>query len=167
MKYFTLTADLTAIVNKPILSPEMKRGEAFSDIGQLNYDINKLLADYVETPMPLVSDALKKLLIMYDSKLETTPLYFNDLKRGKQYLYWKVEIPVANRCIAERETIRRDGLITDLVIDEKMAKYLNVFSVKDNQKMIWIINLVVAESLLRRGLCGFRLKEVKTWKGGV
>ena len=167
MKYFSLKADLTAITNKPTLSQEMKREGALLDIGTLKYDSNKILADYMETPIPLVSDALKNVLKMYDSKLKTTPLYFNDIKQGKQYLYWKVDVSVANRCIAETVTKRQNGLIADLVIDEKMAKHLNVFSVKDNQKTIWVVNQIVAESLLRRGLSGFELKEIKTWKGGV
>ncbi|MBC2098119.1 hypothetical protein HCJ70_03585 [Listeria booriae] len=165
MKYFQLKeAQLTGLRNGlHMRDPRQKFDEIYvSATGRVNYDERKLNPDFVSIPPIVVSDTIKRLFKDYQADIEARAVYFNDIEQQKQFVYWWLELPTTRECLHEKTTYGARGEITELVIQAERAKMYHIFQIKHQNQYYWVINLAVAESLLRRGLSGFILEEVRS-----
>lgn len=115
--------------------------------------------DYIECPVQLVSDKLKRLLEKYDSSVFFIPVMLADLKNERQEIYWLM-VPDVKDCLSPQTEFNKDGTLKKLVIDERKAALFKVFKVKGLLENLLVIRLDVAESILRRDYAGIKLKKV-------
>ena len=117
--------------------------------------------DVIEKPIRLVSDRLKKLMKAHIPSLPTKSVVLVDKKNGSQLLYW-ILIPETVACFSNQTEFHPDGTIKTLVIEEDVAKPYPIFKIEGVRENVLIINLAVAESILRRSFYGIRLQKVAT-----
>jgi hypothetical protein len=119
--------------------------------------------DFIERPVPLVSDELKQLLKQFEKKAGFTPVVLVDLKRGVQSLYWSLHLPKVD-CLSSHSEFNKNGTINKLVLNPVPAAAFRMFQVDRVIEDFIMINLVLVESLLRRDLTGFRFTRVEVEK---
>lgn len=115
----------------------------------------------IARPVYLVNTGVKEVLSNYDSIILCTPVMFNDQDRGKQQLYWLLNVKRIDSLSTETTFYAPQDLKT-LVLDEKKIRDKPVFKIKGIIEEYLVIRLDVAESLLRRDLYGIELKPVLT-----
>lgn len=116
--------------------------------------------DFIESPVPLVSDKLKEILSKYDKKVIFKPIFLADIKRSRQEVYWLM-VPEDVECLSPKSEFNKNGTIKSIVIDEERVKYCRVFKIKGVLENLIVIRLDVAESILRRGFSGIRLTRLE------
>lgn len=104
----------------------------------------------------IISDGLKEVFEMYDNSILFQPIILTDLKEEMQKLYWRADIEKLE-CVTENSTMEDFFYeIGDIIKDKK------IFIVrKDFQEHI-IVNLYVAESILRRYMLGLTYSPIKS-----
>ena len=163
MEYFILRQDQS--IANPIIP--FKTSEAFDEdyvyssvFAEVVEKENALYLDYLDKPERMVSDELKELLTKYEDNIDFTAIVFTVVKKATQRLYWLMDI-VEKNCISDETTYTLDGRIKELVIDPKKVELDCIFQVDTIKESFTIVNLDVAESMLRRPLLGFQLQRVK------
>ncbi|MCH1624647.1 hypothetical protein [Fredinandcohnia quinoae] len=163
MEYFILRQDQS--ITNPIIP--LATSEAFDDdfvyssvFAEVVEKENALYLDYLDKPERIVSNDMKELFAKYEDDLDFTAIVFTDVKKGTQRLYWLLDI-VRKNCISHETTFTPDGLIKELVIDPKKVELDCIFQVDTIKESFTIVNLDVAESMLRRSLLGFQLQRVR------
>ncbi|MBC2582568.1 serine protease [Clostridium sp. DJ247] len=116
--------------------------------------------DFIEKPVPLVSDNLKKLLQKYDKKIFFKPIVLCDRKQEKQDLYWLM-VPDSIDCLSDKSEFNKDGTLKRLVIDKKKVGNFKIFKVNGIIEDLMLVRLDAAESILRRDFTGIKLKKVE------
>ncbi len=119
--------------------------------------------DFIENPVPLVSDKLKEILGKYEEKIFFKPVLLADIKRSRQDVYWLM-VPDGIDCLSPESEFNKNGTIKRMVIDEKKIRYRKVFKVKGILESLIVVRLDAAESILRRELTGIRLKRVEVYR---
>lgn len=163
MEYFILRQDQS--ITNPIIP--FKTSEAFDDdfvyssvFGEVVEKENALYLDYLDKPQRIVSDDLKKLLAKYEDNIDFTAIVFTDVKKGTQRLYWIMDIAKKN-CISDETTYYPNETMKELVIDPRKVELDCIFQVDSKRESFTIVNLDVAESMLRRPFLGIQLQRVK------
>lgn len=161
MEYFILRQDQS--ITNPIIPLKTDLDDDFvcsSVFGEVIEKENALYLDYLEKPRRIVSEQLKKLLVKYEDNLAFTAIVFTDVKKGTQRIYWLLDI-VKKHCISHETTYYPDGRIKELVINPKKVELDCIFQIDSKRESFTIVNLDVAESLLRRPFLGIQLQRVK------
>lgn len=160
MDYFILQQDLS-VVNS-IIPFKTDLDDAFicsSVFGEVIEKENAIYIDYLDKPRRIVSDALKALLVKYEDNLNFTAIVFTDVEKGSQRVYWLMDVAKKN-CISHETVYYPDGGIKELVIDPKKVELDCIFEVVGQKEFFTIVNLDVAESILRRPFLGIQLRRV-------
>lgn len=161
MEYFILRQDQS--ITNPIIPFKTDLDDNFvcsSVFGEVEEKENALYLDYLEKPKRIVSDDLKELLAKYEDNLEFTAIVFTDVKKGTQRVHWLMDI-VKKNCISDETAYYPDGQIKELVIDPKKVELDCIFQVDGKKESFTIVNLDVAESMLRRPFLGIQLQRVR------
>lgn len=161
MEYFILRQD-QSIIN-PIIPLKTDLDDDFvcsSVFGEVIEKENAPYLDYLDRPKRIVSDALKELLTKYEDNLDFTAIVFTDVKKGTQRVYWLMDIMTKN-CISQETTYYPNGQMKELVIDSQKVELDCIFQVESKMESYTIVNLEVAESMLRRAFLGIELQRVK------
>lgn len=157
---------------EPLISPkelnkQMIKKENYRDIdsilpGQCSVkeSYQQEYIDFIEYPMPFVSDELKELLIKYDERLITKPVVFQDIKKQKQTVYWLIAPKFVN-CLSLKSKFKKDQSIDTLIIDEKKIEYCPLFRIDGIYENYIIVRLDLAESILRRDFTGIKFKKIE------
>jgi hypothetical protein len=116
--------------------------------------------DFIERPVPLVSDRLRKVLQMYHREIVFAPVVLTDLKRALQKPYWYFKPPQI-KCISNRTEFYKNETIKKLVINQRQTAGYRVLQVNHLIQTFILFDLMVVESLLRRGFTGFRLERIE------
>lgn len=163
MDYFILRQDQS--ITNPIIP--LKTDQSLNDdfvyssvFGEVVEKENTLYLDYLDRPQRIVSDDLKELLAKYVDDIEFTAIVFTDVKKGTQRLYWLMDI-VKKNCISHETTYYPNETIKELVIDPKKVELDCIFQVDSKRESFTIVNLDVAESMLRRSFLGIQLQRVR------
>jgi hypothetical protein len=114
--------------------------------------------DFIERPVPLVSDRLRKVLQMYHREIVFAPVVLTDLKRALLYWYFK---PPQVKCISNQTEFYKNETIKKLVINQTQTAGYRVLQVDHLIQTFILFDLMVVESLLRRGFTGFRLERIE------
>ncbi|MNP23116.1 hypothetical protein D3C76_1158140 [compost metagenome] len=116
--------------------------------------------DYLERPLPLLSDRLKQLIEMYCPRMTYEPIGLLDIERKRHETYWLM-IPPRSACLSTQSQFHLDGSLRELVIDGNKVGGQMLFQIDGIRETEIIIHLAVAESLLRRDFQGIKLTRVK------
>lgn len=117
--------------------------------------------DFIERPVALLSDKLKQLIERYEPRCSFKPVILAEIAKGKQTPYW-LAIPPKVSCLAPETSFQQDGTLKNLVIDEALAAPYPFFQVEGIHETFLVINIELAESILRRGFRGITLQRVDT-----
>ncbi|MEB9892339.1 serine protease, partial [Bacillus cereus] len=115
--------------------------------------------DWIERPIPLVSDSLKQLLTKIAPDVKVAPLVLADMKKLRQDVYWIIAPPRID-CLSLKTEFLKDGTLKRLVIDNRKASR-PIFQIKGIREKYTFVNLAVAESILRRSYSGIKLRKVE------
>ncbi|WP_088825477.1 hypothetical protein [Listeria goaensis] len=165
MKYFQIKEErlLDQANQLQMVNPRQTYNElGLSATGQIDYESNKIMLDFVKAPPIVVTNSIKRLFEDYQADVEAKAVYFNDVAQQKQFVYWWMHLPIAHDCLHPKTTYGINGEIIKPIIQAEHAQMYNIFQIMHQKQEYWIINLAVAESLLRRGLTGFILEEVRS-----
>ncbi|KQO01096.1 hypothetical protein [Paenibacillus sp. Leaf72] len=114
--------------------------------------------DFIERPVPLVSDRMKSIIEKFAPRMYFKPVGLIDLKQKKQLVYWLI-IPPKVACLSKETVYDMHGNVQRLVINRQLIGRYPMISIEGIRENIWVINLALAESLLRRDLVGVRLTK--------
>jgi hypothetical protein len=149
-----------------VITKEMLTKKKARDMDKLNlqFQIREQdtteYVDFIEKPVPLLSDRCKQIIEKYVPKLYVKSVVLKDMKRLRQELYWLI-VPPRIDCLSEQSEFHKDGTLKRLVIDESKAAPYKIFKIEGIMEEYILISLDVAESLLRRDFTGIRLKKVE------
>ena len=115
--------------------------------------------DFIEKPIPLISDKLKQVFEMYGEDIFYKPVMLADVKNMKQSLYWLC-IPKDIECLSYQSEFKMDGSLRKLVISEKKVNFHKIFRITEVLEYNVILNQAVAESILRRDFYRITLKKI-------
>jgi len=171
MDFYVISQDLRVVNSvEPVKAHQMfdmetiRRGR-FKDLDDLPVQLyikeraENDYVDFIEKPIPLISDKLKRVFDMYHKDIFYKPVVLADVKNMKQSLYW-LAVPKAIECLSDQSEFKLDGAVKKLVIDERKASLNKIFSITGLLEYIVIVNQDVAESILRRDLYGITLKKI-------
>jgi hypothetical protein len=165
MDYFWITQD-TRIANLPQPKGMTRRqsGETPQAEDELEQYFLKEQAknsevDFLARPAPLVSDRLKQLLERLDQTCGFTPVVFCDLKHSTQSLYWRLN-PLPIQCCIDQE-FTNDQTLRKLLLNAALPVDLRIFKIDRIADSLIFCNLIVVESILRRGLTGLKFTKVE------
>jgi len=118
-----------------------------------------MFPDFLEYPVPLVSNRMKALLEQYRPGMEWRAAILTDLKEARQEVYWVLRPPKEN-CLSDSTERYPDRTLKHLVL--QYGKDTSpIFQIADLMEPYIFINLALAESLLRRPFIGVRLERVE------
>ncbi len=173
MEYFILSQDkrITNAV-KPIGVSKLVEKTGFTTrnwgaLDDLPAQVNIAQQDYQEyvdliaDPLPLVSDKLKQLYQKFDPQIFFKPVVLADQKLMQQALYWLIVPPTCD-CLSDQSEFYKNMTLKRLVINHQKADGKWIFKVTGIMEPFIIINLGVAESMLREDFKGIQLKPVAT-----
>jgi len=115
--------------------------------------------DYLEKPLPLVSDKLKMLLEEREkcNFFKTVALY--DSKRMHQEVY-SLLMPLKFSCLSTQTEFNKDGSVKKLVLEQSKLGCCKVFRVSGIVEELVIINLDLVEKILHQGFFGLKFEPV-------
>lgn len=117
--------------------------------------------DYMDRPLPLISDKMMRLIEKYAPKIPVRSVVLIDREQTHQEPYWMIGPPVVD-CLSDATEYHRDGRLAKLVIQPKgVSPATHLFKVGGLREDIVIVSLALAESLLRREYSGIRLEKVE------
>ena len=173
MNYFILSQDerisnavepigISQVIKKELLTVE--RMEELEELERQFPVLDKSENDYIdfiERPIALLADPVKQLVEKYEPRLPFKPVVLVDLPKLIQTLYWLV-IPPKVTCLSPQTEFHLDGMLKKLVIDETLAAPYTFFKIEGIKEDYIIVNIELAESILRRSFRGIRLRKVQT-----
>jgi hypothetical protein len=164
MEYFLMTQD-TRIANLVQTAPSKElrsiADRSETEIIQLLVKENEHCeyVDYLENPVPLVSERLKQIMEQIDQKVVFDPVVLADPQHGVQHLYWRFS-PLKVQCPVSQAEFNQDGTFKKLHINPEAVAGLRLFQIDQVTKCFIVMNLIVVEMMLRRDLTGFKLTKV-------
>ncbi|MBM7556785.1 hypothetical protein [Halanaerobacter jeridensis] len=123
-----------------------------------NADLRR--TDFIARPLLLISDPLKELFEKYQADIFFKPVVLFDPQWEDQVLYW-IMIPESIGCLSRASQFNRDGTVEKIVIDSQRTAGANIFKIAETVEPTIVVNLAVAESILRREFIGVDLKKVE------
>lgn len=113
------------------------------------------LPDFTMSPEPLISNRLKELIEMYLPSMEFGPCI---LEGGDGPELWTLQVKEAD---TSQALYRPDGSVSAV---SPMGR-IPIFMVPNYKKISYIVNLALAESILRRGFVNLGLERIETLGG--
>lgn len=113
------------------------------------------LPDFTLRPCPLISNRLKELLEQFLPSMDFTPCV---LEGEGVPLLWSFQPVTAQE---EGAQFREDGSVSAV----RPMGLMPLFMVPNYKKVSYVINLALAESLLRRGYLNLELDRIRTLGG--
>lgn len=173
MNYFILSQDerisnaVEPIGIAQVIKKELLTVERMEELEELERQFPVLAKsendyiDFIEKPIALLADPVKQLVEKYEPRLPFKPVVLADIPKLKQTLYWLV-IPPKVACLSPQTEFHLDGTLKKLVIDEALAAPYTFFKIEGIKEDFIIVNIELAESILRRTFRGIRLRKVQT-----
>ncbi|MEG0258729.1 MAG: serine protease [Lysinibacillus sp.] len=173
MNYFILSQDerisnaVEPIGISKVIKKEMLTAERMEELEAVDRQFPVLdkrkndYIDFIEKPIALLSDPVKQLVVKYEPRLPFKSVVLMDLPNLSQVLYWLI-IPPKIACLSTQTEFHRDGTLKNLVIDEAKAAPYTIFKIDGIKEDFVIVNIELAESILRRAFRGIRLIKVQT-----
>lgn len=120
--------------------------------------------DYIETPLHLVSDRLKKLIELYDSTIRFKCVILNHIKFRSQKIYWLILTP-ALECLDQTTEFYPNGWEKRVVIDRDKAGKNRIFQIQGIMSRKLAVHVDLEESILRREFEGITFEQIEIGRG--
>ncbi len=172
MEYFIISQDIAIpdqvqpvgilkVIDRESIKPEnIRKMDELAVQFEIKENNKAVYVDFIENPVPLVSDRLKDILSKYEERIFFKPVLLADIKNTRQDVYWLL-VPDSIECLSDKSEFNKNGTVKNLVLDENKVRFRKVFKVKGILENLIIIRLDVAESLLRREFTGIKLKKAE------
>lgn len=172
MSYFILSQDnrlldaveptgLTELITKEMLTEEKVH---LLDELVLQVPIQRrehvTYVDFIQRPIPLLSDHLKQLVVKYVPKMLCKAVVLADREQMRQDLYW-VFVPPRVNCLSDRAEFNQDNTIKRLIVDQNKIGGRTFFQIDGIREEHLVVNVGLAESILRRDFTGLQLQKVE------
>lgn len=122
-------------------------------------DQRTVYPDFLEYPLPLVSDRVKSLLEKYMPELAWKAAILTDFEHARQVAYWVLRPPVVD-CLSSQSERYPDETLKRLIL-RQVEGMPPVMRIAGLLEPYIYIHLAVAESLLRRSLTGIRVERIE------
>ncbi|KQY87310.1 hypothetical protein ASD24_05465 [Paenibacillus sp. Root52] len=159
---------------KGIIQPEWMRGKQLNELEQSNLQFTirpnrrPVAVDLIERPYPLWSDELKRLLHTFAPRLMFRLVGLMDMERQQLHPYWFMVPPRLN-ALSRSSTFDNSGKLNVLQVDADQLSSTSwpIIYVADErlQETVMLVNLALAEAILRREFTGLRLQRVNQVEG--
>lgn len=116
--------------------------------------------DYIQFPVHMVSDTVKKVLDMYEDDMVFRSIVLTSKENDTLRVYHHLLLERLD-VFSEQTEFYPNGSIKRLVLDAKKIGEHKVFMLNDKRFTNPYVSLEVVESLLRRGVIGIIWKEVE------
>lgn len=145
-----------------VLTQGQGKGTGQTTIMYVEESRRKEYPDYIEAPVRLVSEKIKRIISKYQKDILFQTVVLIEKESNHQEVYYRMTVPEI-ACAAEETVYDRGGHVEDFVLDEQKVGHARVFCAAGYGKKI-IVRLDVAESMLRRDSFGIWFEKVKTAK---
>ncbi|WP_438497074.1 hypothetical protein [Paenibacillus sp. IHBB 3054] len=125
----------------------------------VHMDQRTVYPDFLEFPLPLVSDRMRALLAQYMPGLAWKSAILSDIRQARQDAYWVLRPPVVE-CLSPQTLWYPNGTLKHLVLRHGDIQ-APVFRISGLMEPYIYIQLAVAESLLRRSFTGIGVQRVE------
>jgi len=122
---------------------------------------DKVIPDLIDRPVVLMSDPLKKVIEMYDDEALFKCTVLAHPAEEMQQTYWLLLVDRLD-CLSDLTEYDPWGRPSRIVLDRNKAKGHAIFRIAGIDDPRLVINLDVAESILRRDLWGIVLEPLET-----
>lgn len=131
----------------------------------LTKDSGEAAPDFIQSPVSLVSDKVKKVLDLYEDDMVFKTVTVADKERETIRVYHHLLLERLE-VLSDRTEFYSNGSVRRLVLDPKKIGEHKVFLLNDKRFPNPFISLEVVESLLRRNVMGivFKETEVEVWQ---
>lgn len=116
--------------------------------------------DYIQYPVHMVSDKVKKVLDMYEDDMVFRTIVITSKENDTLSVYHHLLLERMDM-FSEQTEFYQNGSIKRLVLDADKIGEHKVFMLNDKRFNLPYVSLEVVESLLRRGVTGIIWKEVE------
>ena len=138
------------------------------DAGEINASTTLYLSensgetapDFIQSPIPLVSDMVKKVLDAYEDDMVFRQVSLIDKERGTILLY-HILLLEEQDMLSDRAEFYPNGSIKRLVLDRGKIGEHKIFLLDRRRFRNPFVSLEVVESLLRRSMTGIIFREVE------
>lgn len=117
--------------------------------------------DWMEHPIPLASEQLKQICETYQPDLTWKLTIFADVVRKRQSQYC-ILCPEEIDCLSILSGWNKDGTLKRMVLNEDKINGHKIFRVQGSATDDIIVDLDVAECILKFNLTGIRLHKINT-----
>lgn len=139
-------------------------GEAkkVNDITILFMEGNKgsVYPDIIESPVFLASDRLKQLIEPFEDSVIYKRVILSQIQEERQTVYWLM-IPKTLDCLSDASEYYPNGWAKKAEIDPAKVGLHRIFQINLLPRPLFIVNLDVAEAIMRRGFGGIMLVPVE------
>ena len=123
-------------------------------------DSGEALPDFIQSPIPLVSDMVKKVLDVYEDDMIFRYVKLVDKSRGKIFLYHTLLLE-EQEMLYDSTEYYPNGIVKSLVLDRKKIGEHKVFLADTKKFRNPFVSLEIVESILRRNPVGIIFREVE------
>lgn len=117
-------------------------------------------ADVIDTPTFLISEKVKEVFINYDDSIIIKCVILSGESSDTKKVYWMPLMDTID-CMSSETEFYKNGDLKKLVLDKTKIEDKKIFRVANLKEYPVIINLDIAESLLRRFLSGIDITRVE------
>jgi len=173
MEYFTIaqklnipnTAELLIKADSPVepraefLKDQSKKIKKVTTINVIANDISFFPAVF-DKPVFLMSTDLRKVVKMHDDSTIWKNVTLANKGNQKYHTYW---MPLLDKipCLSDKTEFYPDKSLKRMVLDPKKIGNSKIFRIGSIRQKIVVVNLDIAESILRRFINGVRLERVQ------
>ncbi|MNJ50721.1 hypothetical protein D3C77_460040 [compost metagenome] len=115
---------------------------------------------FIEKPLQMVSDPVKRIIEMYQSKMLFKPCAVGNIEQKKVEVYWFMK-PRVIECLHGDTMYYPDGTLKEIYLSEAKIGFNKVFQVDCKRGEYLIIDSEVLERLFREGIHAFKITPVK------
>lgn len=135
-----------------------------SMVTYFHYRSDYEVADYMATPVPMLSEELRKVFAMYNPQMEFKSIqcYADEEKdvykmAPAYYIYYTEN----TRCLHKDAIIAPNGSVSNLILDKNRMNGEDIMIIDGVPEKITIVSLAVAESIMRRNMFGIDFQEIE------
>jgi len=124
-----------------------------SEAGDVEYP------DYIESPLMLVSEILKKIMGKYQKDVIFKTVVLIEKGKNRQELYYLTSAPKID-CASDETVYDARGDVKELVLDREKIGHARIFCADGYERQL-LVRLDAAESILRRDPDGVWFEKVR------
>ena len=99
--------------------------------------------DFIERPIPLISDKLKQVIERYQREVFFKPVVLGDQRRMTQEVYWWMSPPSLS-CLSQQSEFHPNQTIRKLVLDADKITGYHIFRINGVMEKLIVVDLALA-----------------------